>query len=219
VTQKFEEEQQMNALKNLALALLGTLAFAAQSQATTVLFDDNFDANAVLLNGTPTGWTTFQGSVDIIGPGLYDLLPGNGSYIDMDGSTSAEGGIHTNQSFTMVPGETYELSYSLAGAQRSDGSNTIEAYIPGALAGPPRTLADSVGFGTVTETSFTVSAPTTAQIFFRAITGISNDQGLLLDNVKFTSVPLPAAVWLMLSGIAGLGAFARRRRAGGALAT
>jgi hypothetical protein len=71
------------------------------------------------------------------------------------------------------------------------------------------------GFTTFTDT-FTVAAPVMAQIFFRAVTGVSDNIGLLLDNVKLTAVPLPAAVWLMLSGIAGLGAFARRRRAAAA---
>ncbi len=37
---------------------------------------------------------------------------------------------------------------------------------------------------------------------------------LLYTITSMTPVPLPAALWLMLSGIAGLGAFVRNRRAG-----
>jgi Protein of unknown function (DUF642) len=210
MTQINWEQQQMNLLRSLAIALLGTLAFSAQSQAFTV-FDDNFNANAVALNGTPANWTTVQGSVDLIGPSLFDLLPGNGVYVDMDGSTSAQGTISTTQSFSFQPGVTYTLSYDLAGSQRSNGNNSVDVSIPGVLSVPTQTLADSAGFQTFVQT-FTVAAPILAQIVFAAVSSVSDDQGLLLDNVKLTAVPLPAAVWLMLSGIAGLGAFARRRR-------
>jgi hypothetical protein len=34
------------------------------------------------------------------------------------------------------------------------------------------------------------------------------------DDVKVTAVPAPAALWLMMSGLGGLGVFSRRKRAG-----
>jgi hypothetical protein len=213
-------------LRSLVIALLGSMAFAAQSQAATVLFEDNFDANTFVppnnFNETPAGWIASQGTVDVIGRQgavtSFNLLPGNGLYIDMDGSTKSQGTIHTIQAFNFVPGTTYELSYSLAGSQRDNGNNSVDVYIPGALVVPTHTLAEEAGFQTFVR-QFTVGAPVLAQIFFAAVSRISDNQGLLLDNVKLTAVPLPAAVWLMLSGIASLGAFSRRRRAGGALAS
>jgi hypothetical protein len=36
--------------------------------------------------------------------------------------------------------------------------------------------------------------------------------GLGNSYLQLTAVPLPAAAWLLLSGLAGVGAFARRRR-------
>jgi hypothetical protein len=218
----------MSPLRNITVALLATLAFAAPSQAAAVLFDDNFDTNTIAVPGTPAGWTTFQGTVDRIGQigasTAFDFLPGNGIYIDMDGSSYpnyAQGGIRTNQTFDFVPGATYMLSYSLAGSQRHDplSTDTVEAYISNG--GPnvtftSHTLASATGFTNFVDT-FTVGAPVNmAQIFVRAASGVSDNVGLLLDNVKLTAVPLPAAVWLLLSGIAGLGAFARRRRAAAA---
>ena len=80
----------------LACAMLAAGAFAQSAQATTV-FSDNFDSYA---EGTPAAtsdflgnWTVTQGSVDLIGLFSYDLYPGNGTYVDLNGSTGAVGGI------------------------------------------------------------------------------------------------------------------------------
>jgi len=57
-----------------------------------------------------------------------------------------------------------------------------------------------------------VSSAVTVRLIFAAASKVSDNAGLLLDNIKLTTVPLPGAALLMLSGLAGLGAFARRRR-------
>ena len=73
----------------LAVGLLAsTNSFAA------VVLSDNFDADARVLNWS--GDLTFtsnaagsNASTDLIGTGFYDFYPGNGNYVDMDGSTGA----------------------------------------------------------------------------------------------------------------------------------
>lgn len=212
----------MKLLNVIALTALGTMALGAKSQAATVLFSDDFNSDTLALNGTPTGWKVTSGTVDIIGKNgvttLFDLLPGNGGYIDMDGSTMHQGTMRTVQTFNFVPGQTYTLSYQLAGSQRSwstpDRVRALFRDTGGNLVPNTRqvtSLAYSTGFTTFTE-SFTVSAPVTARLIFAAVSRVSDNAGLLLDNVKLTAVPLPGAALLMLSGLAGLGAFARRRR-------
>ncbi len=209
----------MKLLNALAFSALGTLALCTASQAATVLFQDDFNSDSYALNGTPTGWKVTSGTVDIIGSGTpYDFLPGNGMYIDMDGSTTHQGRLRTVQTFNFVPGQTYTLSYQLAGSQRdwsprdrvrASFRDTGGHLVPGT--NQVTNLAYTAGFTTFTET-FTVAAPVTARLVFSAISRVSDNAGLLLDNVKLTAVPLPGAALLMLSGLAGLGAFARRRR-------
>ncbi|MBS0614229.1 MAG: hypothetical protein JSS24_13725, partial [Proteobacteria bacterium] len=201
----------MKLLNVIALTALGTMALGAKSQAATVLFSDDFNSDTLALNGTPTGWKVTSGTVDIIGKNgvttLFDLLPGNGGYIDMDGSTMHQGTMRTVQTFNFVPGQTYTLSYQLAGSQRSwstpDRVRALFRDTGGNLVPNTRqvtSLAYSTGFTTFTE-SFTVSAPVTARLIFAAVSRVSDNAGLLLDNVKLTAVPLPGAALLMLSGL------------------
>lgn len=218
----------MKLLKVLAFSAVGVVALGAKSQAATVLFQDNFDTDTLALNATPPGWTVTNagsgGSVDLIGSHggtLYDLLPGNGVYVDMDGSNNHQGRLRTVATFNFVPGVTYTLSYDLAGNQRiTSGPGSHDRVrvqfrdLTGHLVAGTNVLhnlAGSTGFTTFTDT-FTVSAPVTARLIFAAVSSSSDNIGLLLDNVKLTAVPLPGAALLMLSGLAGLGAFARRRR-------
>ncbi len=48
-----------------------------------------------------------------------------------------------------------------------------------------------------------------ASVFFEALG--DDNVGPLLDDVTLTAVPLPAAAWLLLSGLAGFAALGRRR--------
>jgi hypothetical protein len=89
--------------------------FGASAAQAAPLFSDNFDTdtlglNSIAFNG---GWSVSGGTVDIIGaPGFFDLVPGNGRYIDLDGSTN-KAGIFAN-SINVVNGMTYALSFDLA---------------------------------------------------------------------------------------------------------
>ena len=57
-----------------------------------------------------SGWTVTDGTVDLHGAGgSYDVLPGNGSYVDLDGSSFASGLFSNNVNLT--GGTTYLLSF------------------------------------------------------------------------------------------------------------
>lgn len=66
-------------------------------------------------------WNVTGGNVDLIGPGLFDLLPGNGLYVDLAGSTAPAYGLMTSKNtFSLDSGHAYRLSVTLAGNQRLD---------------------------------------------------------------------------------------------------
>jgi hypothetical protein len=90
------------------------------------------------------------------------------------------------------------------------GANSGTAFTAGTAAGPityayglfdSGTLAGP-GSGPYTQLLTTVSF---------SLTG-NGDKVSLTGNATINPVPLPAAAWLMLGGLAGLGAFARRGR-------
>jgi len=69
------------------------LAFTSHA---SVLYFDDFNAEhggAGTLNftGFSKGWAVTKGSVDLIGNGFYDFFPGNGLFIDLDGTTGHAG--------------------------------------------------------------------------------------------------------------------------------
>lgn len=62
-----------------------------------------------------------DGKVDLIGPGLFDLVPGHGLYVDLAGSSDPWlGRLVTKAAFTFALGIQYKLTFKLAGNQRFD---------------------------------------------------------------------------------------------------
>jgi hypothetical protein len=144
------------------------LVCAGTSRAGLIFFDD-FDSYTYGLNWPGEGnWTVslpVDGTVDMIGAGGYwDLIPGNGLYLDMDGSTGNAGKI-TSIPLSLAPGE-YVLDFDFAGNQRGGGfdemivqvgGGSLLDFILGASDGIPLTTFTSAfpGFSTFTVASAT----------------------------------------------------------------
>ena len=200
----------MRNVRVLFVLVLGMalLLGAAGPAAAATIFYDNFDSenggNGQLNFYGFTQWTVSDGSVDLIPVGSsWDLQPGYGLYVDLDGSTG-NAGTMTSIALNLAPG-TYSLSFLLAGNQRNSGSDTVQVTMAlGSLYSETFTFNGAQPFTLIERTITVDSAANGVALVFNHAGG--DNVGLLLDEVKLetTAVPLPGAVWLLGSGLAGL---------------
>jgi hypothetical protein len=190
------------------LILAGLLASASAAQALTI-FADDFDADTNGLNKTSFvgGWTVANGTVDMIGapPPFFDLIPGNGHYVDLDGSTSNAG--EFSKVLSLIGGVTYTASFQLAGSHRGD-TNIVDVSFGASLGTFTLASADPLGTQTL------VFTPGASGLFSLTFANRGGDNlGALLDNVEVATavIPEPSTYALMLAGLAGIGFVARRR--------
>lgn len=196
---------------NQAALLLAGLFVAAQSPATPI-FDDNFNAyngGVGVLNFSTFGgnWTISNGTVDLIGNGYFDLHPGNGLYIDLDGSTGAAGKM-VSKPIALGAG-SYELSFGLGGSRRNN-DNEVSVSVDVGIASTSYTVLSAAPFVTQTMV-FTLLAPQNINLVFKNAGG--DNVGAILDNVKLNAVP-DGGLTAGLLGMAFLGLAVCRRKAG-----
>lgn len=194
-----------------AILLTALTISPALSEAATI-FSDNFNSYGVAYNWSGAGgWSVTDGTVDVVGPGYFDFIPGNGSYIDLDGSSMNAGLL--NYGLNLIGGIAYNLSFDLAGSHRGTNENVSVSF--GTTNGIYNSIPSAVGFNTYI-LGFTPTSTGIYNISFQNSGG--DNMGALLDNVSVDSVsqpsavPLPAALPLMLSGLGVLGFAARRRK-------
>jgi len=186
-------------------AAAALLAGATAAQAAPV-FSDNFDADTLGLNTTSFlgGWTVSNGTVDTnrIG-GPFDLVPGNGHYIDLDGST-AHAGVFSN-SVNLAAG-SYLMTFSLAGNHRGYGPDVVDVTFGSSTA--TYTLYSDDPFAPYT-LAFTAGASGPVSFSFHNQGG--DNVGAILDNVSIAAVPEPETYAMLLGGLGVMGLIARRK--------
>lgn len=188
-------------------AVVTTLLLGSSlTHAAAPIFSDNFNSYAAnQLNWTPpasSGWTVNDGTVDLIGAGGADLIPGNGSYVDLDGSTSNSGLFSNN--VNLVGGTTYTLSFDLGGSHRGT-AETVNVNFGSTAAS--YTLSSADPFSTLS-LNFTPGSNGSYGISYLNVGG--DNVGALLDNVSVSAVPETYA--MLLAGLGLMGFMARRRK-------
>jgi len=198
-----------------AAALLAGAAGVASANAG-VVFSDNFNNYAYQLNwAPPANWTApGPGAVDLIGETTtgtaFDFFPGNGGYVDLDGSNGVAGTLQTLASFGAG---TYTLSFDLGGNARGDVDKTTVIT----LGDFSQSITLSSAAPLAPE-SFTFKT-TGGQLSFADLAGGNQNIGNILDNVSLSAVPEPATWAVMLMGFGGLGVAMRGNRRKLAVAT
>jgi hypothetical protein len=151
-----------------------------------IILEDSFDMEnnekGALNYNSFSKWVVKDGTVDLIGNGFYDFVPGRGLYVDLDGSTNRAGLFETRQVFQLDPGK-YILSFDLAGSQRGD-TNTVTVKL-GNVFTENITFASNEPMRTIKRT-INVSSPTSGTLSFKNSGG--DNYGLLLDNVRLERV-------------------------------
>jgi Ca2+-binding RTX toxin-like protein len=161
---------------------------------SVVLLNDNFNiennGSGLYRYNSLTNWNVVDGTIDLLGTGFeQDLLPGNGLYLDLDGTALAgapknAGKIESKTTFSFNVGDRVTLNFSLAGSQRGD-SNSVNVSL-GSLFTETFTLNSSAPLTRITK-SFVVNAATSGKLAFDHLGG--DDLGLLLDNVELVKNP------------------------------
>ena len=149
----------------------------------TVVFQDDIDAeNGGVGMPNYTGWADWsvtEGCVDLHGPNSTNPLPGNGVYMDLDGTCSNAGTIETKETYDLPAGD-YTLEFVMAGNNQQDQTDTLTMSV-GSVFSREVTLPYTEPFK-VRAYDFTVGTATTGKVILAHNGG--DDQGILIDAVR-----------------------------------
>lgn len=216
-------------LRNIRTKLAVSVALALVSGAAQAVYQD-IAVNGGFETGDFTGWAQFPGS-----PGSSQTIvsPGNASAF---AANLFEPGANASiiKQANLLPGAWFEgqqidVQFDIRGTAQAGGVFFAEAFSE--LSGGGTSKAEILGGGplfpnadpntwTTYNFSFTVGPDSSGGITLQLLSACGAGAGCVadyfIDNVSIkadvSAVPVPAAVWLMGSGLLGLVGVARRRK-------
>lgn len=131
-----------------------------------------------------SAWNVVEGCVDLHGPGSINPLPGNGVYIDMDGSCddgsgTTAGTMETKQAFELVSGN-YTLELLVAGNNQVAETDTMTVRIGSELV--RQIVLTWTAPLVLMEYDFDVTVSTNETI--EMIHEGGDDQGIIIDAIR-----------------------------------
>ncbi len=212
------------ALLAFALAAAFSATSAQATPAANLLTNGSFETPAQAAPGNYffdsgstdiTGWTVVGGQTQL---SYHSTCTDGNQCIDLTGIYGYDKGLRSDAVATVI-GATYLLTFDLGNVDQTGfGSSTVSVSINNGAATLLTNVINSDPSGFEWENksfSWVADASSATITILGAANGsLSNDAGILLDNVAFTAAPVPEpeTYALMLIGI-GLVGFAARRRA------
>ncbi len=209
----------MKSISTQLCAAAALTLLSGQSQAVTLTFDDPGAVGSAETFYASQG-VLFSGG-GLLADGPNGGMPGQPQFATYGGQSviatlSKDTSGAYSDSFFDIWVEFMQDVYTVSGdyiGNEAYGA-TVSAYDAGG------TLLDSISFSalspissSVVSTIGTFDFTTTSPIAHLHLLSDGNVAASILDNLSFQPVPIPAAVWLFGSGLAGLIAVARRKSA------
>ena len=201
-------------MKILGLIAGAALLVGAQSAYAVTITNGGFEdpviadgSYSTVPPGTLTGWTVGLAGVDIVREPYWDASEGSQS-IDLNalGSGSISQGLSG-----LTIGQEYTVSFDLAGNPTGDVKSLTVSTNGGAELFTFDTAGkNAANMGWTTFTYVFVAAASSDLLAFLSTSGGSG--GPALDNITIAATPIPGAILLFGSALAGMGFLGYRRR-------
>jgi hypothetical protein len=192
-----------------AVATLGL--FAAAPGGARADFVDSFDAenggNPAFNHAGLANFDITAGSVDLIGNGVFDVYPGNGLYLDLNGTTGTSGTITSRATFG--PG-AYRLAFALGNNAAVGGPNSVTVTL-----GAYSETFTRVGRVDLEWITRPIVLDSSGRLTFSTPARDGDYSGIVIDDVRLVrsaGVPEPASLAMLGAGGLGLLGYARRRK-------
>lgn len=176
-------------LNGNAVAFTTSVGMLRQPEQT--IFVDTFNSEPQGLGRTVLStWNVTSNTVDVVEETSPSApYPGQGRFLDMDGSPAGNATIQTKTTFNLIPG-TYRLSFKIGQNNFGSGNNSLHFTVGSALNDSVAAPTPLTGGMTPVVRQFTVASPLSTRLIFTE-TGPVDAGGSILDDVKLVRLDAP----------------------------